>query len=817
MKIRLSLFLFLSISLQAFAQQFTISGTITDESGQAIPFATVVIRNATKGTSANAEGKFTLSVAAGKYELQFRAIGYTQHIQLVEIHADQILNVKLNSASYQLKDVVVRPGAEDPAYEIIRQAQRKRKTYLQQVNSYSCRVYIKGLQRLLAAPKKFLGRDIDQLAKRIGLDSNRRGILYLSESESKLDFMKPDSYHEEMISSKVSGSNRAFSFNRASDQRVDLYENYQNWPDLCNRPLVSPIADNALNFYNYKWLGTIEENGETINKIQLWPKHSFDAAFTGTIYITENSWRLHSYDLTITKSANLKLVDTLKISEQYLPVNPKVWMPATLRFEFTGGLFGFRFGGYFVSVYRDYDIEPLLNKKTFAEVMRITAGVNKKDSLYWEQQRPIPLTDEEILDYKKKGTLARKRESKAYQDSLDKANNTVTPKKVILTGVAIRNRWEKKQLYFNPLLTSLLYNTVEGFAINYGAYYTRQIDSTSNKYLRVNGNIRYGFSNHMLNGMLSATMPVKNYDIGFSGGTDMVDMNNTEPVTTFSNSYNSLLRKRNLQKLYEKRFASVWAAHRITGGWLASASAEFADRQWYPNTNYFSILYQQKKYTSNNPFTPDADLPVFPQNQSFKINITTSYDFSNQYVTYPSGRYYLPSNYPKIEVSYTKAIKNIFGSDASYNLLTAGVSKSALSLGTWGRSSFYIGGGKFFNRSAIYYTDYVHFLGDADLSYRVSPRRYLLLDLYKYSTPDKYLEGHFEHNFSGLFLNEVPLIRKLKLQEIVNFNYLSTQSLKNYFEVAGGVQYLNMRLMFARSFHGGTKVESGFRFGVIIP
>jgi hypothetical protein len=49
-------------------------------------------------------------------------------------------------------------------------------------------------------------------------------------------------------------------------------------------------------------------------------------------------------------------------------------------------------------------LEPSFAKNSFNEVMRITKGVNKKDSTYWENSRPIPLTDEEITDYKKKET-----------------------------------------------------------------------------------------------------------------------------------------------------------------------------------------------------------------------------------------------------------------------------------------------------------------------------------------------------------------------------------------------------------------------------
>src|SRR6185437_2133345 len=424
--------LFFTISNSLFGQQVTITGKITDEQNKAVPFASVYIKNTTKGTSANSEGEYVLQVKAGIYELQYKAIGYQQEARKVSVNANQQINVVLKTEAYQLKDVIVRAGGEDPAYAIIRKAIKKRKSHLNEVNAYTCEVYIKGLQKLLDAPKKFMGFDVQKATREAGLDSNRRGIVYLSESESKYSFQKPNDVHEEMISSKVSGSNRAFSFNRASDLKINFYENIQNWEGISNRPAISPIADNALFYYNYRYMGFSEENGETIDKIKVMPKRGYDACFQGYIYILEDSWRIYGLDLYITKKQNINFVDTLRINQQFFPVRQKAWMPSSLKFEFTAGLFGFKIGGYFIALYKDYDLEPSFSKKEFTEVLRIGKGVNKKDSAFWENERPIPLTEEEKTDYKNKAVLAKKRESKPYLDSLDKVNNRFSAAKLLL-------------------------------------------------------------------------------------------------------------------------------------------------------------------------------------------------------------------------------------------------------------------------------------------------------------------------------------------------------------------------------------------------
>ena len=247
-----ALVIFCSITSFVFAQQFTIAGTIKDISGQPVPFASVYIKSTTKGTSANVDGKYEIKLNKGDYTLTFRAVGYKQQEHILRVSESSTLNVSLTSESYTLENVTIRGNAEDPAYEIIRKAIKQRKVHLEEVNAFTCDVYIKGVQRLKSAPKKFMGRDIRKVME---LDTNRQGIIYLSESQSKFSFKRPNEVHEEMISSKVAGRNNAFSFNKASDLIINFYDNYLLENKLSARGFISPIADNALFYYKYKLLG----------------------------------------------------------------------------------------------------------------------------------------------------------------------------------------------------------------------------------------------------------------------------------------------------------------------------------------------------------------------------------------------------------------------------------------------------------------------------------------------------------------------------------------------------------------------------------
>src|SRR5690606_2158888 len=97
---------------------------------------------------------------------------------------------------------------------------------LEETPPHTAKVYIKGVHRLLQAPEKLMGIRISEIGSELGLDSNRTGILYLSESESRITSHPPRLFREEMISSSVSGDNNTFSITRATVRRVNFYKNY---------------------------------------------------------------------------------------------------------------------------------------------------------------------------------------------------------------------------------------------------------------------------------------------------------------------------------------------------------------------------------------------------------------------------------------------------------------------------------------------------------------------------------------------------------------------------------------------------------------
>lgn len=105
-KLLQSLFLLLLIAVQAFAQERTVTGTVTaKEDGLPLPGVSVLAMGTKAGTQTGADGKFQISVPTGTTTLRISFIGYTE--QTINISSTNNINVSLSADSRLLGEIVV--------------------------------------------------------------------------------------------------------------------------------------------------------------------------------------------------------------------------------------------------------------------------------------------------------------------------------------------------------------------------------------------------------------------------------------------------------------------------------------------------------------------------------------------------------------------------------------------------------------------------------------------------------------------------------------------------------------------------------------
>lgn len=797
-----------TFSIISFGQ---IKGVVNDSQGKPIAFANIYVKDTYISTTTNEQGKYELNVKIpGTYIIMYKYLGYKTEKKVVD-YDKLALNVEvvLQEEEIQLNDVAINPKV-NPAIEIIKNAIASKKANSANTDKYNADFYSRGIFRVKNLPKSILGQKLDFFDEII--DSTRSGILYLSETVSKITFQKPDKMKETIVASKVSGNDNGFSFNNAADVNFDFYENYIN----LNINVVSPIADNAFNYYRYKFDGSfVDENNKIIDKIKVTPKRKTEPAMEGYIYIVDDSWSIYAVDLTIKGSQmqNPALNSlTLKQNFSYNNTN-KIWAKNTQTIDFEAGILGININGKFTYVYSNFVFPEKIEKKTFTnEVLKFEANANKKEDTFWNTIRPVPLTIEESTDYLKKDALQTKKKSKSYLDSIDTKRNKFRVFDAI-SGYNYSNSYKKWNINYDGLLSNSSFNTVQGWKFHTGISYTKR-DEEKRAFTRISSNLEYGLTEKKLRATASYIHKfnaVNNATLSINGGSSVSQFNSNNPISNTINTFSSLLFKNNFMKLYEKNFVSANFRREIVNGLNMNFNLDYSERKPLWNTSDQSFTKKDIEYTSNNPLLPyDLITPAFEKHNLIKTNVGAVIKFGQHYWTRPDGKFNIGNDdYPTISLGFEKTF-SATDKKYEYTLLTARIQQD-FTLGNKGNLKVNLKGGEFFNAENIAFVDYKHFNGNQTHigGGNDYTNQFNNLPYYSASTNTKYFETHLEHNDQGFIMNKIPLLNKLQSQLVLGVHNLAIPNRYPYQEFTIGLDNLGygkvriFRFDYIRSYQNG--------------
>jgi TonB-dependent SusC/RagA subfamily outer membrane receptor len=95
----------------SFAQTRSVTGRVTDAGGQPVPYASISVKGAKRGVSANENGDFSIALAAtGKNTLIVSAVGYED--QIVEVGSANTLAIQLKSGTAMSEVIVTAFGVK---------------------------------------------------------------------------------------------------------------------------------------------------------------------------------------------------------------------------------------------------------------------------------------------------------------------------------------------------------------------------------------------------------------------------------------------------------------------------------------------------------------------------------------------------------------------------------------------------------------------------------------------------------------------------------------------------------------------------------
>ena len=832
------LFLMCIVNFAAFGQA-TFSGKITDVNHKPIEYVSITDKDNTIGTMTDDRGIFSLKLEKKSYVFIIRYIGFEEKRDSFFLTENLQKDYILQEEALTTAEVYITSDGRDPAYGIIQRAIDAKNQNAHPFPQYTYQAYTKtiiGFPRSFNADSMELDWGINIKKSQKKLDKEKKKaeeekdkkhdptldskILYLSETFSEMKVQEPEKVKETILSSRVSGDKASYSMFGNMISRFNPYDNRLVMEGMADRGIISPVADNAFFYYDFKLLGATTVRGQKAYKIQMLPKRLYDPVFRGTIYITDSSFAIKEIDVYTTKQQQLEVMDTLHLKQQYTLVNGK-WLPYTTRmgfdFVFDLGVIKLPLAGFSVSLLSEFETNPLLDKKTFNnEIITITDTALNRSKAFWDRERPIPLTTEELFDYKLKDSLEIARNSPRYLDSIQHKNNSrLQVMNLLMLGKTFRYRQTNSEIYVSPLLEVWGFNPMEGFFVAPEIAWKQKF--SKERKLTLKPIPRYAFHSQKVSYKIDAeySSNPKHFEKWKVVGGDYVqEFSNIPQMGVFFNTITSLFYKKTYLKFFQQKFAQVSYERELLNGFLGSISVGHFERTSLQNRTNYSFV--QKKHPED--YAPNfvASNPFFSPNMSpHQANIaelTLTYTPNSQYISVPFQKILTGSKYPTFQFTYTQAFAFKTG-DANFQKIKASVyDKTAF--GILGTLSWKVSSGQFLQQKQVYFPDMFHVKGNERQVHIGNFDAFYLMPYYIFSNTKPYVEAHAEQAFQGFLLNKIPLIRKLQLNEYVGLHLLKQSGNSPYLELNVGVERMLMKVVPLRiDFNVRLLGEVGQRFG----
>ena len=813
-----------------------LKGKVVDEKGVRLPFATVYIEGTTIGVNANGYGDFELNVAPGLYKVLCQYIGYKQTSYNLSVTGAETIEhtFVLYNQSLEMNEVVIHANDEDPAYDIIRNAIKRRTFHLDQVQSFQTDIYLKGGMRSRKMPKKFMGQKTTDETDIV--DSTGRGVLFLTEEDASY-YTEGNKKKTVIHSVHQSGNPGGLGFSQFPSV-ITFYENNVNIFGKESRGFISPVSDNALFYYKYKLLGQFQEQGHTIYKISVSAKRAYEPCFNGTIYIVDQDWAIHSLNMTLAKQSGMDIVDTLKVDQLFLPLQKDTWVIKSQVLYFTINVLGFDVTASGVTVYNNQKVNEPISDSVFANkiISSYDKLANKKDTSYWKENRPIPLEKDESRDFIAKDSLRQKITSPEFVDSMRRRGNRLKPIGLLAEGYTWNGPKNKNHIGTNSVLLGLSndnlinFNTIEGFNLAPKINFRHMIDT--GKYLIAETALRYGFSNTHFNAIARLYYVVRDrtflnraWTVGVEGGKYAFQYNPENPVSQWINTYSALFYRINDLKLYERYDATAYLGRNYGNGLSWYLKPSYQQRLLLQNTTTYSFFWGDLgDYRSNTPPSLLKNVTAWSNNDAALLTASVSWKPGFTYTQFPDYKVANGSNWPRFTLTYEKGIPGIINSVSDFDKWRFSV-QDVVSLRLLGNLDYHLAVGGFLNSNYVSAPDLMHLYGNRGIGYAAPYlQSFQFAQYYEFSNKEPfYAEAHIEYHLRGLISNKIPVLRQLRWYLLFGCNVFYANESDYYKEAFVGIDNIGyklarfLRIDFIQSWDSHQGHNSGIRFGLNMP
>ena len=753
-------------SLVLTGQNLTIvQGKVTDSrTGEAIAAATIRFDSLNLGARTDAFGKFTLKSKETGQFIVITCIGYDPLKVLIKPGETNELQVRLMESSTSLNEVEVVGKSKkyrnknNPAVDFMREViAHKEQNRKENLAYYSLERYdkiefaINNIDNKLR--KNFLFRKTQFIFDNVDTNKVTGKVnlpFYLRESLSDVYYRKsPRTTREYVRGEKSTRLPGYLDDDGISNMVENLYREidfYNNSVNLVTVDFISPLSDFAPSIYQFYLRDTSMLGDTRCVHLYFTPKQKTDLAFNGDMWIAfDSSYALQKIQVEIPPQINLNWVNGLQVEQEFgwvdmpegktlLPVSDVVVMEfGVMKTENSKTILAQKTSSYARYSVNQPVSESLLN--VGGKVQRDSGAIDRNDS-FWAAHRHDTLDKHEEGVYYMVDSLKRNRNFRRFMNVM----------RVLVDGYHTQGKFD-----IGPINTFSSFNPIEGYRLRLGG----RTNLKFNKRLLLEGYGAYGFQDTRLKGFAG---------LRYSFGPDQV-------------------MKYPLQQL------RIWyqndmqiPGQDLQNGLLLSFRRGVNDKMLYAQTLGIECLQEWKngfsyaasyKVATQSPagtlrfdyLTPDG----FSQRKTIitnELGLMLRYAPNEKFYQAPDERLYAFNKYPTFQLWYSTALKGVMGGEYHYHVLRAKVSKG-IYIAPLGWASASVEAGRIFGQAP--YTLLV--MHPANQTFAYSRNDYNLMNNFEFVS-DKFASINISHNFGGFFFNRVPLLRRLKLREVVTFKAL---------------------------------------------
>lgn len=523
-------------------------------------------------------------------------------------------------------------------------------------------------------------------------------------------------------------------------REVNIYDNTLNYFDI---GFQSPAGRNGFGTYEYELRDTVQVADEPCYVIQYSPKNPDALAFAGTLFISAQSYAVVEATLRSTHKMSVNFVNGIYTRLTYQNPDAETYLPASTQTTLELSLLSKKKDAKSLTAtrtvtYQHYELNPALTEKDFLNDPReLSPEFSKKEDAYWAGARPDSLTGEEQKIYE---LVDRLEKTPKYQ-RITKLYETLSSGYYHIG----------KSFDFGNIFSIYGYNEVEGHRIRLGGRtYFGQNDPW-----RIQGYAAYGFRDDKIKYGLEGKALLSQLPRWIAGAGIRRDVMQLGAQLTTDDG------------IMTRSFASS----------TVFARGENVSLSRVQQANIFTSVEPWKNVTLRLDATTQtiesADMIRFPmyytaadgtrqsavQDTHFTLGLMArpGAKFSQTGVE----RYEHSTLAPTLLLKYTVGAKDILHSDYDYQKIQLLLYKPFL-IGSWGKTFLTVEAGKNFSALPLPLLNVL----PANQSYGLVPQTFALLNYYEFVT-DQYATAHWEHHFNGKLLNQIPLLRELKLREVV--------------------------------------------------